>query len=316
MRVVYFGSGEFAVPSLWWLINSEHEIALVVTQPDRPAGRGQREVSTPVARKALEHELPVERSEDVNTAAFVERIAALKADLGIVVAFGQKLAAPLREAFRMECVNLHASLLPRFRGAGPIAAAILAGERKTGVSSFRLVGRMDAGPVLVQRETMIGPTETAGELHDRLSGIACDALDATLRLLADDPHSPGEPQDESQASRAPKLSRTDGYLRFDEPAEQIARRCRAMWPWPGARCWYATANDVREEIIISTATAVPHGTTEPPGTLTPVLTVATSEGSLEIHALQPAGKRLMGWQDFVNGRRVQPGDRLEPMRPV
>lgn len=313
MRLVFFGSGEFAVPSLRWLINSHHEIALVVSQPDRPAGRGKQLMPTPVAELALEHKLPLERVEDVNQPEFVETIRRLRAHLGIVIAFGQKILAPLRQTFPSECVNLHASLLPKFRGAAPIHAAVLAGESKTGVSVFRLVDRMDAGPVLIRRETMIGPYETSGELHERLSRVGCDAIDATLRLFAEEVLPPGEPQDETLASKAPKLKKSHGFLRFDVPAEEVARRCRAMWPWPGARCLYIPAEGKREEIAVAGASGVPGACPLPPGTITDVLTVATSDGTLELHSVQPAGKRVMGWPEFVNGRHVRPGDRMEPI---
>lgn len=313
MRVVYFGSGEFAVPTLRWLINNPHEIAAVVTQPDRPAGRGKKPTPTPVAKIAEAHGLIVHKVENANDPTFVSGIKLLEADLGIVAAFGQKLHLPLREAFRGECVNIHSSLLPKYRGAAPINWAILKGETKTGVSVFRLMDRMDAGPVLIRRETAIGLTETAEELHDRLAGIACDAIGATLRLLEQDPHAPGEPQDESLVTQAPKLTKTDGALRFDEPAEQIAIRCRAMWSWPGARCVYRSGDGRTEEVTIATASALPTQAGDPPGTITPLLTVATGQGTLEIHGLKPAGKRTMAWQDFVNGRHVRPGDRFESM---
>ncbi len=315
MRVVYFASGAFAIPSLRWLQNSPHEIALVVTQPDRPAGRGKKDTPTPIAAHAEGHGLPLERCGDVNTPQYVQRLLTLRADLGIAVAFGQKILAPARAAFAAGCINLHASLLPRWRGAAPINAAILAGDAQTGVTAFRLVDRMDAGPILVQRFTAIGLTETAGELHDRLAGIACDALDAALKLLEADPHASGQPQDESKATRAGKLTKADGLLSFAESAEQIARRCRALWPWPGARCRYQRADGHTEDITIAGATALPVDTESPPGTITPVLTVVAAAGTIEIHSLQPAGKRLMSWQEFTNGRRVQPGDCLVSIPP-
>ena len=311
MRVVYFGSGEFAVPALRWLINSPHEIAAVVSQPDRPAGRGKKPMPTPVAQIANANHLTVHKVADANDAEIIAQIGSLQADLGIVAAFGQKLGAPLRAAFAGECINIHGSLLPKYRGAAPINWAILNGEPKTGVSVFRLVDRMDAGPVLIRRETMIGSTETAEELHDRLAGIACDALGATMKRLEQHMYDPGEPQDESLASKAPKLTKADGMLRFEEPAERLALRCRAMWSWPGARCVYRGADGRADEVTIATASAIPTQAAEPPGTITSLLTVATGQGSLEIHGLKPAGKRCMSWQDFVNGRHVRPGDRFE-----
>jgi methionyl-tRNA formyltransferase len=313
MRVVFFGAGEFAVPSLRWLGNSAHELPLVVTQPDRPAGRGKQATPTMVAQRALQDGLPLERCEDVNAPAFIERVRELRPDLAIAIAFGQKLLEPLRSVFAQGCINLHASLLPKYRGAAPINWAILQGERRTGVTAFKLVDRMDAGPILVKRETMIGPDETAGELHDRLAGVACDALGATLKLYEGGRVPEGTPQDESEATKAPKLSKLDGLIRFTDSAEQICRRCRAMWPWPGARCRYVSGDGKSEEVMIAAAAVVPAPANVPPGTISDVLTVATTDGSLEIHSIQPAGKRVMSWQDFVNGRHVKPGERMEAM---
>lgn len=313
MRVVFFGSGDFAVPSLRWLVNSPHEVALVVTQPDRPAGRGKKLLPTPVALQAEREGLPVERCEDVNAPAFAGRLDSLAADLGVVIAFGQKILEPARRFFPSQCVNLHASLLPKYRGAAPIQRAMLAGEKSTGVSVFRLVDRMDAGPVLVRRSTMIAPTETADELEYRLARIGCDAIDATMRLHEAERLPPGEPQDDAQATRAAKLTKSDGYLCLDQSAEQIALHCRAMWSWPGGRCRYVSAEGRSEEVTLVTVMPIPTAATVPPGTITSVLTMAAGQGCLEIHSLQPAGKRAMSWQDFVNGRHVRPGDRFESL---
>lgn len=312
MRVVYFGSGDFAVPTLRWLVNSPHALPLVVTQPDRPAGRGKALQPTPVASRAAEDGVETLKCENANTPEIIARLAGLKADIAVVAAFGQKLLEPLRSVFPLGCINLHASLLPRFRGAAPIQAAILAGEKKTGVTVFRLVDRMDAGPILLKRETMIGATEVAGELHDRLAGICCDAIGAALDLLGRQPDYAGEPQDEAQATIARKLKKSDGDLDFRLPAERLALLVRAMYPWPGARCRYVPSQAGKPvELTVITATALPVSSAGAPGTLTPVLTAATGQGALEIHSVQPAGSRPMSWQEFANGRRVQPGDRLE-----
>lgn len=333
MRVVYFGSGDFAVPTLRWLVNSPHEMPLVVTQPDRPAGRGKALQPTPVGARAEIEGVETLKPPDVNAAEVVERLRGFEADVGVVAAFGQKLGEPLRSAFREGCINLHASLLPRFRGASPISAAVLAGESRTGVSVFRLVDRMDAGPVLLTRQTAIGATETAAELHDRLAGICCDAIGATLDLLEREPGTPGEPQDEAQVSYAKKLKKSDGFLRFEEPAERLALLVRAMWSWPGARCRYVPSDGRAKpvDLTLVTATAVPTvlptvvptvlptmvptAAADSPGTITDILTVATGSGMLEVHAVQPAGGREMSWQAFVNGRHVRPGDRLESIEP-
>jgi len=315
MRVIFFGAGDFGTPALRWLANSRHEVAAVVTQPERPAGRGKQLKPTPVAERAAREGFQIIPCENVNDPAAIDRLRAFNADIGVVIDFGQKIGPELRALFPSECICAHSSLLPRSRGAAPIARAILAGEKRTGVTIFRLVERIDAGPMLVKRETMIGPFETAEELHGRLAGIACDALDAALQLHDKDPLPPGEPQDESQAIRAPKLTKAEGCLDFCESAESISLRCRGLWPWPGARCRFVGSDGKSVDVTIMTATALPTTANEPPGTVTAIFTVATGSGTLEIHSLQPAGKRLMGWQDFVNGRHVQPGDRFVSLKP-
>lgn len=313
MRIVFFGSGEFAVPPLLALLNSRHEVAGVVTQPDRPAGRGKHLHATPVAAVAEEEGVTAQRVENANDAGFIEGLRSLGGQVGVVAAFGQMMREPLRSAFPVGCINIHASLLPKYRGAAPINHAILAGESKTGVTVFRITERLDAGPILLKRETMIDPQETAGDLHERLSRVGCDAIKAAMDLLEADPSLPGEPQDESQVTMAPKLKKSDGYLCFDVPAEQIVRRMRAMSPWPGARCVYRPADGAPVEITITSASAIPASSDEPPGTITALMSVATADGQLEIHGLTPAGKRTMSWPDFVNGRHVRPGDRLVSM---
>ena len=310
MRVMFFGSGDFGAPALRWLANSSHNVVAVVTQPDRPAGRGKQVQPTPVAERAILEGFELIKCADVNAPATIADLREFKADIGVVIDFGQKLLGDLRGVFPSECINVHGSLLPKCRGAAPIARAILAGETKTGVTVFRLVDRMDAGPILIRRQTMIGPFETAEELHGRLAGVACDALDAGLRLYEAAALPEGEDQDESQATRAPKLSKSEGRLDWGESADLIGRRCRAFWPWPGARCGFVGSDGKPVEVAICSATAAPVAAAEPPGTVTEVLTVATGEGTLEIHSIQPAGKRVMGWQDFVNGRHVKPGDRF------
>ncbi len=314
MRVVFFGSGEFGVPSLRWLANSSHTVIAVVTQPDRPAGRGKKLHPTPLAEQALREGFDVLRTANVNEPDFVATLRDLKGDIGVVVDFGQKISAEARSAFPSECINIHGSLLPAWRGASPIAYAILQGQQKTGVTVFRLTDRWDAGPILVTRETAIGPYETREELFGRLAGVGCDALDAALQLHEKEPLPAGRPQDDAQATFAPKLSRADGMLHFDRSAEEIAQRCRAMWPWPGGRCRFAGSTGVNSDVTLCAVTASPAPVEAAPGTVTDIFTVATGKGTLEIHTLQPAGGRLMGWKDFVNGRHVQPGDRFESLK--
>jgi methionyl-tRNA formyltransferase len=315
MRIVMFASGEFAIPTLLSLTDPQHdkhEVVAVVTQPDRPSGRGQSAKPTPVKAAALELGLDVIATEDVNAPEIVERLQACGADLGLAIAFGQKIGKGVRELFRHECVNLHASLLPKYRGAAPFQWALINGEERTGVTVFRLVDRMDAGPVYVHRWTLIKPDETASQLHDRLSRIGVDAVTATLDILANDANFVPAEQDESQATRAPKLKKEDGYLRFDRPAAELARRVCGLWDWPGAKCRFHSAKTGRSErVTLALARIGDAGTAaEEPGTVDIRRYVATGKGYLEILEIKPDGARLMAFHDFVNGRHVEPGDRF------
>jgi len=317
MRIILFASGEFAIPTTRWLANSQHEVVAVVSQPSRPQGRGRQPAATPAARLAAELGMPVLECADVNEPAFVEHIRRLDARLGIVIAFGQKLRGDARNAIRCGCVNLHGSLLPKYRGAAPIAWAILCGEEKTGVTVFRLTDRMDAGEILVQRETMIRPDETVGELHDRLAMIGPDAMAATLRLFEEDDSPRGKPQDERYASIAPKLSKAAGQLDFRRDAIKLERHIRAMWPWPGARCTFRPADGRHAEEVTLARARLAARRIEVPSSETGVISdaydVRAGRGAIEILEIQPRGGRVMSWRDFINGRHVRPGDRFESL---
>jgi methionyl-tRNA formyltransferase len=326
MRVVFFGSGEFGIPTLRYLA-SEHDVALVVTQPDRPGGRGQHLQPTSIRSMAAELGLSaVLATANINAPDVAEQVLSLQPAVGIVAAFGQKIAQPLRDGIRGGCINLHASLLPRHRGAAPVHHAILCGDAETGVTIFRLVERMDAGPVLVQRKTMINPEETTAELHDRLAGIAVDATRAALALYEQDACPRGTPQDDSQATRAPKLSKADGMIDFNRPAAAVADHICAMWSWPGAGCRFIRDSGeggqaAGEELTLVRArpAEIPAAAVDrpaPPGTIDSRMLVATVGGMLEILEIKPAGGRIMAWRDFVNGRRVHAGDRLVGRGPT
>jgi methionyl-tRNA formyltransferase len=317
MRVLFFGSGEFGVSSLRSLAYN-HDVPLVVTQPDRPGGRGRQPRPTPIRAEAGKFNLEVLPCENVNDDAIVRRLIALEADVAVVVAFGQKIGDTLIDGIRGGCVNLHASLLPAYRGAAPIHHAILAGETKTGVTAFKLVERMDAGPVLSQRWTAINPDETTSELHDRLAGIAVDALGAAFEKYSEDPNPSGEPQDDSLATRAPKLAKSDGFLCFEDTAAALALRIRAMWSWPGAAARFVSADDsTREEVVLVRARVAEAPLVDPlpAGQIDVRRLIGTGQGLLELLEVRPAGGRIMSWQDYVNGRRVQPGDRFESLSP-
>jgi len=313
MRIVFFGSSEFALPTFDSIRKDGHEIVLVVTQPDKVRGRGKETSPTIIKQAAVEASLPVITPVNVNDPQVVWQIRAAGADLAYVAAFGQKIGSELLSTFPVGIVNLHASLLPRWRGAAPIQWAVMSGDHETGVTIFRLVEKMDAGAVLMQRRTSIGDLETADELHDRLARIGCDALRATLELLRNQPRSPGAAQDESLVTLAPKLKKSDGHIDFNMPAEPLAHRICGLWSWPGAVCRFVSADGRRDEQV-TIARARPYeaagSQSGAPGQLTDVLSVQTGQGDLEILQIKPANGSLMDWRDFVNGRHVMPGDRF------
>lgn len=319
MRVLFLGTGEFAIPTLRSIANDGNEVVSVVSQPDKPRGRGKDVTPTPVKGEALELGLPVITPENVNAPEVVAHLKSLKADLAYVAAFGQKIGAELLSAFPVGIVNLHGSLLPAYRGAAPIQRAVMNDDEETGVTVFRLVEKMDAGPILIRRRTGIGPDETADELHERLARIGCDAVRATLDVLEKDPKTPGEEQDASKATMAPKLTKAEGRIRFDMPAAKLAAHIRGMWSWPGATCRFCSADGRRDETVtIARAVAYtirtrPAVGPDEPGRVNDMMRVQVADADLEILQIKPAGGRLMEWPDFVNGRHVAEGDRFVPI---
>ncbi|MCG3131321.1 MAG: Methionyl-tRNA formyltransferase [Phycisphaerae bacterium] len=314
LNLTFLASGEFALPTLRWLLESTHVVRLVVSQPPKPTGRGRRMTPTPAAAFAREHGLPVIEPEDVNAPTWIERLHAAEADLALVIAFGQKLGEGVRGTARHGGINLHASILPKYRGAAPISWAILRGESVTGVTTFRIVDRMDAGPVLCTRTTAIKSDETAEELHDRLARIGVDAVRATLDLFADGASPPGAPQDDGAATRAAKLRKEDGVLDFDRPVSEVVRFVLGMWSWPGAAARFESADGRWENVTLARVRAsepvcAPVGR---PGTIDPRLFVSCRDGMIEVLELKPASGQRMTWREYVNGRRVKAGDRFTP----
>lgn len=310
MRILFIGSGAFALPTLRWLAHSEHELSLTVTQPARPSGRGRRELRTPVGALANRLGLQVLETEDINAASVVDKFRTLDVRLGLMIAFGQKLGADLLNSIPGGCVNLHASLLPKYRGAAPINWAILRGEKRTGCTVFRVVERMDGGPVLTTRWTEIKPHETAGELHDRLAVIGVDAVQAALEEYEDGAAPPGVHQVEEDATYAPKLAKSDGLVRFDRSAVDVANHIRGMSPWPGAAARYQAADGRSEKVNMVRARCV-EGESAPaiaPGVIDERRHVAARDGFVEILEIHPSSGRVMSWADFVNGRHVVSGD--------
>lgn len=313
MRLVFFGTPDFAVPTLRRLLEGPHPVVTVVSQPDRPRGRGRRRGPSPVATVALEAGLPLLRPERV--AEVEEELRKAAPDLGVVVAFGQFLARRVRELPRLGyLVNAHASLLPRHRGAAPIPHAILAGDRETGISVMRVEREMDAGPVALVRRTAIAPDEDAGALSARLAELAADAVAEALEQIAGN-RVQWVPQDASRATLAPKLGREDARLDLREPAEALARRVRAMAPRPGA-----FVELEGEALRILEARALPGPVDAPPGSLRcggdPPLRLASGSGWLApLRVQRPAGRPL-DVADFLRGHRLPAESRVAlPDRP-
>ena len=315
MRIAFIGSGDVAVPALTALNDSSHEIACVITQPDRPGGRGRKLTPTPVKRAASDLHLPVWSVPNINEPTGVERLRSQRAAVGVVIAFGQKIGPDLLAALPGGCINLHPSLLPRYRGAAPVPWAIIRGESKTGVTVFKLVERMDAGPILTTIETPIGPTETAAELTARLADLGPAAVLNALELFADGSLPQGTPQDHAQATTAPKFRKQDGRIAFDRPAHQLVQLINGLWSWPGAACRYQPADQSRNEPVTlaraRTATHTPPDAA--PGVITHDLTVSALHDAVEILEIKPQSGKLMSWSAFVNGRHVRPGDRFLPL---
>lgn len=302
MRIAFLGTPEFAVPTLDALVAAGHEVALVVAQPDRPAGRGQQLTSPPVAVRARELGLPLVQPRAVRSGPFPERFRTLGLDAAVVVAYGRILPRELLEAPRHGCVNVHASLLPRWRGAAPIQHAVLAGDAETGVCTQRMEETLDTGPIWASIRTPIGERETAGELHDRLSALAATVAVRTLELLDG-----GEPvpQATEGVTHAAKIEKDHGRLDLRRPAVELDRRARAMTPWPGG--WIATADG---PVKVLRARPVEGGGA--PGTVlsTSPLVLACGEGALELGQVQLPGRRPVGGSDAANGLRLKIGDRF------
>ncbi len=316
MNVVYCGSGEFGIDCLEAITASDHRIAAVFTQPAQPAGRKRALKPTAVAQWAHQHRIDCIEAADINTPEMIEKTKILTPDLLVVIAFGQKISSELIDLPPKGAINVHASLLPKYRGAAPVNWAIIGGEKKTGISIIRLAQRMDAGDILAAASTPIGENETAGQLHDRLAKLAAPVLVETLDKIENDTITPIQQQDQ-EATKAPKLKKSDGNIDFARPAAEIKQKILGFWPWPGARAVFQPKGGGTSVIVTFAGAEVvdaanPHN--DPPGTLDENLNVICAKQALHMKQLKPAGSKLMSFEDFVNGRHVRPGDRFEKIQ--
>ena len=307
MRVVFMGTPQFAVPSLEALLDAGYDVVGAFTQPDRPVGRGHKLAACPVKEAALRQGVPVYQFERLRSEEGIACLRGLAPDLVVTAAFGQILSQALLDVPRLGTVNVHASLLPAYRGAAPINWCIINGETKTGVTTMLTDAGVDTGPMLLSRETDIGPEETAGELSCRLSLLGAQLLVETLRGYLDGSVRP-VPQDESRASRQPMLKKEMGDIDWTLPAEQIVNRVRGLDPWP---CAYTAC----EGGMLKVFRARPaQGAGEPGAVLVASakegLIVACGAGALEVLEMQAPGGRRMSARAYLAGKRIPVGTRF------
>ena len=314
MQVVFFGSPSFALPSLESLRDAGHTLTLVVSQPGKPVGRKGELTDPPVAVRAKSLGIQVFQPLTLKDDAAVARLSAAGADVFVVVAYGKILAQRVLDLPRLGCVNVHGSLLPRWRGASPVQAAILAGDPVTGISIMKMDPGMDTGPVYTTRETKIGEEESAEELGARLAKMGAGALVETLNFLEGEEGRLPTPQDNSRATSCPKITREDARVDWTRPAIELARRSRAFTPWPGL---FTIRRNTRMKLFhlsleAETGRARSGAEETSPGTILeagPRLVVACGEGALSIETLQVEGRRALRVAEFVRGERVLVGER-------
>ncbi|MBI1245191.1 MAG: methionyl-tRNA formyltransferase [Alphaproteobacteria bacterium] len=303
MRLAFMGTPVFARAALDALAAAGHEIACVYTQPPRPAGRGQREVPSSVHARAIELGIPVRHPASLKPAEEQAAFAALNLDVAVVAAYGLLLPQAILDAPRLGCLNIHASLLPRWRGAAPIQRAIEAGDARTGITIMRMEAGLDTGPMLLKRSVPIGPDATGGTLHDELAAVGAQAIvEALSRIGSLVPEIQG-----AGATYARKLDKVEARLDWAQPAETLARRVRAFDPFPGA--WFEQGGD-RFKVLGARAVSGPAGA---PGTVVAApLVVACGSGALDILRVQRAGRAPMDADAFLRGRALPVGTVLVP----
>jgi methionyl-tRNA formyltransferase len=293
MNLVFLGSGSFGIECLDVVADSHHNISFIVTQPAGRAGRGRKSRPTAVSEWAGKNSVPYSESLDVNSIEQREQIASYNPDLILVIAFGQKIGNELIELAPKGMINVHASLVPKYRGAAPLNWAIINGDRQTGVSIITVVEKMDAGDIIAQAKTDIGPNETAGELHDRLGRLAGPLLIETLDKIETD--------------------KSDGFLNFSDSAQSLRQRILGTTPWPGASAMYISGGTNKSQRVIITMAHVVECSNRSGlsiGTLDENLHVICGSDALKIDKIKPASGSVMDFGSFVNGHRLRPGDKF------
>lgn len=305
LKLIFMGTPEFSVPVLEQLIEAGHDVVCVYSQPPRPAGRGQKERPSPVHAAAQAHGIEVRTPVSLKSEEAQKEFAALNADAAIVVAYGLILPAHVLAAPRLGCINIHASLLPRWRGAAPIQRAIEAGDDVTGVTLMQMDEGLDTGDMLVVEKTPILPATTASDLHDRLSEMGAGLIAKTLPDIASGVIQP-QPQPETGVTYAAKIDKREGRIDWTKPAIDIDRQIRAFTPWPGV--WFEYNND---RVKVFSAEIVDRASDQPGGTVVDdVLTIACGEGAIRITELQRPGKKRAPAEEVLRGFKIEKGTRL------
>lgn len=316
MNILFVGTPEFAIPSLISLARSSHRILSVITQPDRPKGRGRTHYPPPVKEEAKKLGLDVMQPANINEDTFAQQLRSLSPDCIAVVAFGQFLSDKIIRLPKYGCINIHASLLPKYRGAAPVNWAIIQGETITGVTAMQMTTRMDAGDIIAQKTTPISPEETAGELERRLACLGAELLIETLGLI-ESGNATYVKQNDELATFAPKLKKEDGLIQWDMETQKVHNLIRGVTPAPGAYTYYRKSGttEKRRFIILKTRTHYEvelRKSLQNPGELIEIspcgIHVATSDGLICITRLQPEGRRPMDFQEYIRGHKMSPGD--------
>lgn len=305
MRVVFMGTPDFAVPCLRRLIEDGHEVLAVYSQPDKPKGRGYQLAPTPVKEAALEHGIEVRQPTKMRDGAVAAELQALAPDLVVVVAYGRILPPDILAAPKLGCINIHGSLLPKYRGAAPIQWSVLNGDEYAGVTSMYMAEGMDTGDMILKLETKIGENETSGELFERLAPLGAECLSQTMKLF-ESGNVPREVQNETDATMAPMLDKAMGKIDFTKPAQQLHNLIRGLNPWPSA---YLTAPNGK--LLKLHASCVVEGSGKAGEILdSKKLVVACGTKALQLITVQPEGKSKMSGDDYMRGARLQKGDIL------
>ena len=308
MNIVFMGTPEFALPTLRKIYNSSHSIISIVTQPDRPKGRGQIKVASPIKNFAIENNIPLLQPENVNAENFIQFLLEKRPDYIIVVAFGQILHEALLKVPKQFCINLHSSLLPKYRGAAPINRAIINGDARSGVTTMIMDKGMDTGDILLIRETSIEKDDDAKSLHDKLAEQGGKLVLETLALLEKNKLLP-IPQDSDLASYAPKLKKEESLIDWKIPANKIFNKIRGLTPWPGTHTLF---NGKR--LCILKSEVIKGEPSDRPGYIERItdsgIEVGTGEKRLKITEVKPEGKKAMPVKSFLLGYKINPGDKL------